>query len=87
MVVVQPAGWPGIDFMVAAARRYVPGAGVWTYDSGALHELPRDPEAVPHQRPRPRAKTNRAPPAVEVPLVSPEEIDMLLEEPDGNPTP
>ena len=83
LVVVQPAGWPGIDFMVAAARRYVPGAGVWSYDAGSLDELAPDPQ----QRPRTRAKTNRSPSAVEVPLVSPEEIDMLLEDPDRDPSP
>ncbi len=42
LVVVEPDGWSQLSAMLAAARRYVPSARLWSYDDGTLTPLPDD---------------------------------------------
>ncbi len=39
LVVVEPWRWPQLPAMLSAARRYVPTAGLWTFDGGRLTPL------------------------------------------------
>lgn len=90
MVVVQPPSWPQVEELLAAARRYVPRAALWSYDGGALHPLSppppqaAQPEAAPAATGRP--KTNHQAAAPEQPFISRQEIDMLLQRPDQEPS-
>ncbi len=42
LVVVEPSRWGQLSAMLAAARRYVPSARLWSYDDGTLRPLPAD---------------------------------------------
>jgi len=45
LVVVEPRRWPQLPAMLSAARRYVPTAGLWTFDDGRLTPLVVDDDS------------------------------------------
>jgi hypothetical protein len=87
LVVVEPQQWPQLPAMVSAARRYVPKVALWSFVDGGLHPLDaRDGEGETRKReadapPPPRDRTVEVTP----PLVTGDEIAMLLEEEDPQP--
>ena len=45
LVVVEPSRWSQLPAMLSAARRYVPTAGLWTFDDGRLTPLVVDDDS------------------------------------------
>ncbi len=88
LVVVEPSRWPQLDDMVAAARRFVPGATLWSFAAGRLHPL--QPGPSPDYPPTPPTPTRTGPPdpdSVEPPDITTEEIAMLLDDQDSEGSP
>ncbi len=88
LVVVEPKCWPQLEAMLAAARRYLPQADQWSFVNGGLHPIGADGPGS-----EPRRREAEAPPAVpdgtddvSPPPVSGEEIAMLLEGEDRDPS-
>jgi hypothetical protein len=66
LVVVEPRRWPQLAAMLAAARRYVPQASVWSFVDGGLHSLASDRQAEPAGGDAPDGRVRRLrPPAGE----------------------
>lgn len=95
LVVVEPAHWPQLPALVAAARRYVPQAALWSYREGVLAPIAAE------GGPPPAASNARRPASYEPPQgraagpredagdagpsrISADEIDMLLDEGHGD---
>jgi hypothetical protein len=87
LVVVEPQQWRQLPAMVSAVRRYVPKAALWSFADGGLHPLDAqgsDQEPWRQDADAPTPPRNRT---VEVtpPLVTGDEIAMLLEAEDPEP--
>jgi hypothetical protein len=93
LVVVEPSSWPDhVPAMLAAAARYVPQATLWSVEGGDLRPLDAGDRAA-DCRARP-GTARRTPPGrtpddqdISPPLISGDEIAMLLEDDQGEPTP
>lgn len=83
LVVCDPR-WSELPDMLSAARRYVPKAQLLAYENGTLQRIDMEPVPRPVARPARQESedpepANREAPTIETPLISNEEIAMLLE--------
>lgn len=92
LVVVEPTRWPQLDAMLAAARRYVPQADLWSYVDGTLCPLASGHEPVTQPTAKDKDPTHRAAseskpsPPSDTPQITQEEIAMLLDNDDRGPS-
>ena len=92
LVVVEPTRWPQLDAMLAAARRYVPQADLWSYVDGTLSPLASGHEPVTQPTAKDTGPTHRAAseskpsPPSDTPQITQEEIAMLLDNDDRGPS-
>lgn len=92
LVVVEPTRWPQLDAMLAAARRYVPQADLWSYVDGTLcplasgHELVTQPTAKDTGQTHRAASERKPSPPSDTPQITQEEIAMLLDNDDRGPS-
>ncbi|MHC4218505.1 MAG: hypothetical protein ACYSU7_08630 [Planctomycetota bacterium] len=88
LVVVEPTRWAELPEMLAAAARYVPKASRWWFDQGDLQPLGpdgQDDESSRRETPDAPATEGERTSVVGPPLISGEEIAMLLEGEDRDP--
>jgi hypothetical protein len=87
LIVVEPQRWPQLQEMLSAVRRYVPKATVWSFANNGLQPL--GPAARVDEIRRPETDAPPVPPErtteVTPPLISSDEIAMLLESEDRDP--
>jgi hypothetical protein len=91
LVVVEPTRWPNLPALVSAVSRYVPQAKLWSVSGDDLNPL--GPDARPdipartESGPAPRVAPQRTDEeAISGPLVTGDEIAMLLEGEPREPT-
>ena len=97
LVVVEPCQWPQLSTMLAAARRYVPKAALWAYRDGELTLIPHEDASGAGSGSGLGLSANDAPPATyepssrasspgdaPPPQISADEIDMLLDDDQGD---
>ena len=85
LVVVDPDRWRQLPEMLAATRRYLPQAGIWACTDGNLRPLyaAGDGQAGPIEAAANESDTDPVsdgrPPDLSPPSISPEELEMLLD--------